>query len=246
MRQTCLYLLFLILSFSAGGLLIAQAPVYQIQGPHTDYEGAYYIRIFVNYVQTPADQWTQNVDLTARTEGILVKLNSVYNQHNIFFVGESAPCSAPYQIITESNYSVSHLHANALDIFDKGGTSAPLGFAYAVPNTYCEVSGSYGSIPASHSEIIIHEVGHCLGLSHIFTGSDSGECMETGGLCPNGESDCYCCGDYVCDTPVSPQNITVSSDCSQSTSPAGLPSEVFRNYMSYAEPGGCRDMFTEG
>jgi len=234
----------LALAFSNG--LTGQAPIYQIQGPHTEYEGPYYIRVFVNYLQAPNNLWTQNVDLTSRTAGILDRLNAAYNQHDIYFIGLAEPCIVSFQVITSSNYAASNLHTDALDIFDKGDTGSALGFGFSAPSAYCEVSGAYGALPASQSEVVVHEVGHCLGLSHIFTGSGLGECLEVGGLCQNSEPDCYCCGDYVCDTPVSPQSITVNTDCSQSISPAGLPLEVFRNYMSYADPRPCRDRFTPG
>ncbi len=224
----------------------AQLPVYQIQGPHTEYEGPYYIRTFINFVQTPADPWTTSVNLSNRANGILAKLNAVYNQHNIYFIGEDFSCNPGFDVITETNFSPSHIHETALDIFDLGDEGSPGGVAYGVPNTYCEVTGSDSLGPASQSEIIIHEVGHCLGLSHTFTGMDIGECLETVSGCQNNDHACYCCGDYVCDTPISQQTITINSDCSQSISPSGLAPEAFRNFMSYATPGRCRDLFTHG
>jgi hypothetical protein len=243
-------LLWFTLAFAAFSheFLSAQKPVYQIQGPHTEYEGPYYIRVFVTYVQQNSNKWTTTVDLTARTAGIISKLNSVYNAYYIYFVGESGTCTAAHTVITQDNFIPNHLHPTALDIFDRGDTGAPSGYAFNVPNTFLEAYGSYGTLPGSHSEVIVHEVGHCLGLSHIFTNAStySDGCTETGGLCANGESDCYCCGDYVCDIPDSPQSIAVTSDCSQSVSPAGLLPEQFRNYMSYSTPGQCRDLFTEG
>lgn len=246
MERIIYQMLFSLLALALSSRLTGQTPIYQIQGLHAEYEGPYYIRVFINYVQAPNNLWTQNVDLTSRTAGILDRLNAAYNQHDIYFIGLTEPCNAPFQVITASNYAASNLHTNALDIFDRGDSGGAGGYAFSVPSAYCEVSGAYGALPASQSEVVVHEVGHCLGLSHLFTGSDTGECMETGGLCQNSEPDCYCCGDYVCDTPVSPQNITVSTDCSQSISPAGLPPEVFRNYMSYADPRPCRDRFTPG
>ncbi len=235
---------------SVSRLLIAQAPIYQIQGPHTEFEGPYHIRVFVNYVQDPNDQWTQGVDLPARTAGILAKLNSSFNPYQIYFIGQTEPCPAPFQVITttSSMFFPSNLHADALDIFDVGGTGMAEGHAVlGIPNNFLQVSGTYPGLPAGHSEVIVHEVGHCLGLSHIFTGPGQGGCLETGGVCtPGGEPDCYCCGDYVCDTPISPKDITVSADCSSSVNPVGLPPEVFRNVMSYSVPPTCRDIFTEG
>ena len=200
----------------------------------------------MNYIQTPLDSWAETADLSSRTAGILARLNAEYNQHNIYFIGLTTSCDASYQIITASNYAASNLHTKALDIFDRGDVELPNGYAFSIPSTYCDVKGAYGTLSASHSEVIVHEVGHCLGLSHTFTGSDLGECLESGALCSNSEPDCYCCGDYVCDTPISPKDIMVSADCSSSTSPTGLPLEVFRNYMSYTNPGTCRDRFTTG
>jgi Pregnancy-associated plasma protein-A len=246
MERIFYQMLFFILAFAFSSGLTAQVPEHQILGPHTAYEGPYYIRVFVNYIQGQNDQWTQGVDLASRTAGILARLNAGYNQHDIYFIGLTEPCSAPYQVITASSYIASSLHPTALDIFDRGDDELPIGYAGNIPSTYCDVKGAYSTLPASHSEVIVHEVAHCLGLAHIFTGLDIGECLESGGLCQNSEPDCYCCGDYVCDTPVSPESISVSPDCSQSTTPSGLPLEVFRNYMSYADPGQCRDRFTPG
>jgi hypothetical protein len=237
----------LLLSFCTS-FLYSQKPSYVIQGPHTEYEGPYYIRVFVNYVQLPNDQWTTSVDLAARTAGILANLNTVYNPYHIYFVGQTTSCNATHGVITQSNFMPSHLHPDALDIFDSGdgAGSGATGYAFGVPNTFCAVAGSYGTLSAGLSEVVIHEVAHCLGLSHTFTGTQSGECLETGGLCTDGEPDCYCCGDYVCDTPFTPQNITVSTDCSQATSHPGMPPVVFRNYMCYSTQPQCRDRFTEG
>ena len=229
----------------------AQVPNYQILGPHTEYEGPYYIRIFVNFHQTPTAKWTETVDLAQRAAGILAKLNSAYNEYHIYFVGaDSTFCAPPYQVITEQNFQASHLHSSsplvALDVFDQGDSGAPSGYGFDVPNTFCTVSGSDSIGPASQSEVLVHEVGHCLGLSHIFTDVSDGGCLETVTGCANSDPACYCCGDYVCDTPISPYSITANSDCSASVSPQGLVPEAFRNYMSYTTPGRCRDLFTEG
>lgn len=244
-KSVKLFLVLLTLLFCQVGQINAQAPTYQIYGPHTEYEGAYFIRVFINFVQTPNDKWTENVNLSERAAGIFENLNVAYNKHNIYFIGENSPCQPPFQVITQALYDLSHLHPYALDIFDLGDDDLPFGHSDYIPNTYCEVFGSDGFGSASQSEVLVHEVGHCFGLSHTHTGLNLGDCLETNSVCPVPFSCCYCV-DYVCDTPISPQGITVSNDCNSSIRPSGLPPEAFRNYMSYATPGHCRDRFTEG
>lgn len=247
MERFTFQLLHIILALILTNTVTSQAPVYQIQGPHSEYDGPYYVRIFVNYVQTEDAPWTQNVDLYSRTAAIINTLNEAYNKHNIYFIGTDNVCTPSFQVITAYNFSASNLHPNAIDIFDKGGSNNFGGWAFSVPSTYCEISGMLDGLPASQSTIMVHEIGHCLGLSHTFTGLGLGECVENGSNCPDGESDCFCCGDYVCDTPVNPSsNIMVNSDCSQSVSPAGVPVEIIRNYMSYTNRMICLDRFTAG
>lgn len=226
--------------------LLGQAPIFQIQGPHQRYDGPYHIRVFLYYVQSPNDLWTQGVDLSARTAGILHNLNTAFNPYHIYFIGTEDPCTVSYEVITASNYLPHQLRADALNIFDRGDSGPPTATSFFIPNTYCEVSGREGDLPASHSTELIHVVGHCLGLSDISTGTGLGECLEDGGPCPDGEPGCFCCGDYVCDTPVSPRDITASPGCTVSISPPNLPEVVFRNYMSDTQPRACRDRFTPG
>ena len=220
-------------------ILKAQTPSYFLEGPHETFTGPYQVRIYVNYVNV--NNWTANADLVLRTTKIVNHLNNIYNPYHIFFVGDNS-CEVAYGIVTNPNESHSNIHPGFIDIFDIGDAGGQSGYAYDVPNNYLEVSGSDGIGPASQSEVIIHEIGHCLGLSHIFYDG----CDESVNSCASGALPCYCCGDYVCDTPISPQNITVSTDCSVSTNPVGLQPVTFRNYMSYSTPGRCRDQFTEG
>lgn len=236
--------------------VLAQNPDFQIQGPHTEYNGTYYIRIFVNYVQSANNKWTTEVDLPSRTAGTLAHLNSVFNPFNIVFVGDPALgaldyCTAPYQVITQPLYvPLYNIHPTAFDLFDTGDEGEPEGFSFNTPNNYCVIRGKRGTTPAGQTEVVIHEIGHCFGLSHVFHGIDVGECLEVvggGGFCPDGVTpDSYCCGDFVEDTPVAPISVTVSSDCSNSITPPGLSVNIFRNFMSSTQPLSCRDRFTQG
>ena len=217
-----------------------------IEGPHTTFEGPYQIRVFINYVDM--DNWTANADLAGRTFNTLAFLNSVFNPFQIYFIGENYSCEGNYQILP-GNTNSEHLHAGAIDIFDRGDTGGQTGYGFYIPNDFLETTGSENGVPASQSFVIIHEMGHQLGLSHTFypEGATGGTgCYELTTTCSSGNSPCFCCGDFVCDTPISQQNITASSDCSSSLSPSGLPLAVFRNYMSYTVPGRCRDQFSPG
>ena len=71
--------------------------------------------------------------------------------------------------------------------------------------------------PYNYGRTATHEVGHYLGLEHVFDGG-----------C--GTSSCYSTGDHICDTH--PQNSPVLG-CSNPTS-CGSPSN-FRNYLDYSD-----------
>jgi len=114
------------------------------------------------------------------------------------------------------------------------------GWEFNTPNNFCQIYGKRNGVLVTRTEVLVHEVGHNLGLVHTFIGLSNGGCDETPGSCsPN--NPCDCCGDYVCDTePHSNGGINASTSC---THPS-LPEHIVRNFMSYTEPGDCRNQFT--
>jgi len=130
-------------------------------------------------------------------------------------------------------------------------SSGTLGYAYPVssstatnPNTNPSNNGNDGivvvdfaigndpdnsegwNIYFNKNRTLTHEMGHHLNLQHTFQG---GSCTE---------SNCAIEGDFVCDTPPTPQN----SSCG---TPACSGTQQVENYMDYTGEA-CQDMFSAG
>ena len=81
---------------------------------------------------------------------------------------------------------------------------------------------------------IVHEMGHALGLYHVFQGGTTTVCP------PN--ADCNTDNDQVCDTDPIMQS---QFNCPTGTNPCtGMPfGDIVRNFMDYSS---CQDRFTQG
>ncbi len=84
--------------------------------------------------------------------------------------------------------------------------------------------------PYNQGRTTTHEVGHWLGLRHIW-GDDGGNCSGSDGIAdtPNQAGENYDCTSFP-----------LTDDCS----PA-IPGVMFMNYMDYVDDG-CMNMFTQG
>ena len=120
-----------------------------------------------------------------------------------------------------------------------------LGFAWIHFNPYSDVygvwvktkafglSGDYLQFPYIENKTLSHEVGHYLGLHHVFNGVSY--CGQNDGV------PCEYDGDLVCDTP--PTKVNYS--CENPVCPPGLYNYTPNNHMDYY-PDSCRTAFTPG
>lgn len=234
---------------------LGQTPDEPLYGPHTAYSGPYYLRVFVTYAEESEHPWTNGVNLDDRTNTIFNNLNAAFNRYNIFFIGNEFPCRLSYRVLAyDQTLEVIDLDNAALDIYDLGEDAFHEGHSFGIPSTRLKVAGQVdGNMSMSLSTTLIHLIGHCLGLSNLFTGipgfSGTGynnDCYE---LDPNGcsaieVSASFCCGDYVADTPIlnTSEEINGNANCTQSQ----VDPLIFRNYMNYSDPTYCRTEFTTG
>jgi gliding motility-associated-like protein len=134
-------------------------------------------------------------------------------------------------------YIVFEINSAALGPGVQGYANFPSAHGSATDGIVIETAFANGS--PVNAAVLIHEMGHFLGLYHTFQGG-----------CAN--NDCINQGDRICDTP--PDNSTAPSDCANpinscnTDAQSGLPSDVpdmVTNYMDYGYLN-CRNDFTQG
>jgi len=137
-----------------------------------------------------------------------------------------------------SMYSaLSYASFNYCNIYVVPWSGNPLGFAYTPPAPYgvyvrTNAFGFTSSTNFGLNRTLVHEMGHYLGLYHIFNINASCDSVDE-------EVNCLQQGDYVCDTPPT----LVNWSCNNPTCPELNP--LLDNYMDYyADP--CCTRFTSG
>ncbi len=225
------------------------------------------VRIFIHILRHSDGSFGITYD---QANNIHDRLNEKFSQHNIQFelVGIDEILNTDYYSdIRNPQIYYENSSSDRIDIYVAPGPTfeAPtISLAQGhygqsgQPNPGMAISGdSFNSFPCSgnepafnqelyDSDVLIHEMGHCLGLEHTF--STSGGCEEL-----IDGSNCTECGDFVCDTPAAPGincNFVDSNTCEYTGSEAedgtGLLYEPdIDNYMAYTFPY-CYTHFTTG
>lgn len=214
--------------------------------------GSYWVRVYYHIVrasnQTGSYSASQLCDITTR-------LNQDYNRHGIYFA------QSGYDYIDNDNFynltpSYDPLNTNTVT----NAINIYLINSYTSQGT--QIAGCAKNIQSSAFWVVnqylfngtlSHEMGHCLGLYHTHRGNphaSSSSSPETqSGTCEEDirGSNCSSCGDYICDTPASPNLVfAVDGNCNY-TNPSGWDQNGIpftpdtRNFMSYSL---CRSRFS--
>lgn len=214
-------------------------------GPYEAVPGKFFIRTYLVYVEAaPYPTWATDLgpaELKRRSGRTLEMLNAAFNQFDIYFVAASGQEYGCYAIKSaESAYEdglTIHIYHDDNEIAQGGINGNTL------PVDSCWVKGNENGIPASNTTVLIHEVGHCLGLPHTHEEDNPDFCV--GGACigdplndPNN-----CCGDFISDTDAHTfGNIQLNNDCNNPN--PNVSENIYRNYMSYVRPVRCQTQFT--
>ncbi|MCW5924800.1 MAG: zinc-dependent metalloprotease [Saprospiraceae bacterium] len=218
---------------------------------YPDTYGPHYVKAYLWFVVPPNAPNAFEDPLDERTATIWANLFNAFAPHNIHIVPGFGDCSpsATYEAINEdlapnnANVfylrSIGHKNDDGIDMYVfRDDIAVGGGWAFCVPSSFFYLFGKEPNTSdnVSATQIVSHEMGHCLGLLHTFEEGPGTSCRDLDG------SDCKFRGDLVCDTPPDDRSYPSNPDCD----PQLLSSELDFNIMSGFSPWRCVSRFTNG
>lgn len=182
-------------------------------------------------------------------------LNLAYNSHNIFFKYKGFDVINNTSINNDAAANFSQFSALGLDkpnCFNLYFVDIPgSGGAWALQGNSRSIF-SYYYIYLELEKTIVHEIGHCMNLRHIFQNAGTSDCEHVTRT-PGPDFNADWAGDGIVDTPAQLASFNVDSNCNYIYNPAsvdciGTPYENMlpSNYMGYDNNPSCPPSLTEG
>jgi Secretion system C-terminal sorting domain/Pregnancy-associated plasma protein-A len=218
---------------------------------YTQHSERFYIRTYIHFLTTAqSGNWISPADALTQSNAMLNLANAEYNKHGIYLVdGSNLSCSFSTHSFVENNGSIVDLNfyqtyinnfsgSKGLHIFVNSNTeklpNGKLGWSFSVPSNVLLLSGEESGVPIALTPVLIHEIGHCLGLIHLNQTYKGGMDCPDDVVCPVALPSPKCCNDLVEDTPTIGGLIMCGVD------------PFAENYMAESIGWICRTSFTAG
>jgi Pregnancy-associated plasma protein-A/Secretion system C-terminal sorting domain len=197
---------------------------------------SFHIPTYVHFIAPLNNMWLTQAEANASASRTRAKLNANFNQVGIYFLpGTTDLCNTALSNIIMTNLTdigmiraqiPSAVHDDGLDIYVQMITIPAEGYGGdAIPGNYCSFKGNYNGIWSNETDILLHEVGHDLGLLHTFA-------ENCNGLVPfDPANPGYCTGDFIADVPLTANQLQCSSTYAD-------------NFMCYTNLPNCRSRFS--
>lgn len=166
-------------------------PVIWVCDYYPDTYGPFYVKVYLYFVEPPNEPDAFEDPLEDRSAEIWGKWQDAYSPHRIHFVPGFGGCdpAGNFEVISsavdeadmndvETLRSLGYKNDDGIDVYIFRDDTPLVGGSFCTPNNYFFLGGtdiSFGTASvASKTQLVSHELGHCLGLPHTNEDTVSG------------------------------------------------------------------------